>query len=148
MSADNWQRKLGGFSFSKSKKEPDYRKGVPGPGEYEWRESQKGGLITSKSPKTHIDKYRLGLPGPGYYDYNTDKGHMPSYTMKGRSPDKYSKVPVSCTQGPGSYEADMPNRMGNTVISKASRMMMEKNTLPGPGSYEIPTTIATASRRK
>lgn len=98
MSLDNWKRKFGGFSFSKSKRDQDYRNTIPGPGEYDWKDLQKGGgLPITNSPKTTVDKYRLGLPGPGYYDYNTDKSHAPSYSIKGRSPNKYSNVPVRST---------------------------------------------------
>jgi len=144
MSLDNWQRRFGGYKFSQSKRDPGIKNKVPGPGEYDWKDTPKGGLIVSKSPKTTYDKYRASLPGPGYYDADAfERGRLPAYSFNGRKEPKYNDIP-----GPGSYDADLNPKLGKVLISKAPRMMAPKNTSPGPGSYEIPTTIATASRKK
>jgi hypothetical protein len=100
MPIEAWRAKFRGYTFNRSARDPKLNLNLPGPGDYSWRTSPRGGIAIGKSPKAAFARQRLSLPGPGYYDIRTERSHAPAYSIKGRPQTKLSSLPVKTTLGP------------------------------------------------
>jgi hypothetical protein len=135
-----------GFSQSKSpRKLSDYRSYSPGPGQYEyWTSQQRYKLSISKARNR---SYLFPeIPGPGHYS--------PTTTFIKDSPPKFgfSKQPrmpngTFLTPAPGQYSLPSVSSSTGFTIPKA-RPKGHTTPSPGPGVYEIPSTIGVAGRKK
>lgn len=125
------------LSFSKSRKSFLNRNTGPGPGDYEISpiKDLPSYSFRLKSP----EKNKNLNPGPGNYEPNFEfiKEAKPKWRI-GKKDDAMSSVQVP---GPGTYEFTDGFNGPKWGFSKSVRKDLETSRSPGPGSYEIKSTV-------
>ena len=114
-----------------------------GPGTYEIKIGNipQGPMysINKMTPIIKIDE----KPGPGAYDVNeNNRPNEPKYSIgKEERGDELKQVKKDAFPGPGAYK--MVDMSGSPKISfsKGSISCKNKNNVPGPGFYKIPTSF-------
>jgi hypothetical protein len=129
------------FRFTKSKKTFLIGRNTgPGPGDYEISPI-KDMRCYSFRPKLSL-REKDPVPGPGKYEpsFELTKETSPKWAMRGKDDLSSSfKIP-----GPGTYGVSDISLGPKWAFSRSSRRISSKNTSPGPGAYEIKSTIGDA----
>jgi Sperm-tail PG-rich repeat len=168
--------KLPSYSFSKSPRKIHDVHQIPGPGVYDPMYKHKiSGYYSSKSPRI-LSNTKNFSPGPGDYNYSVyetrykysiTKARTNSYKFSDSpgpghySPDvtvsiessprfkfhKQRRMPEQSfsTPAPGYYHLPSIHKSPGYTIPKAFPKP-KKTESPGPGVYEIPSTIGIASK--
>lgn len=131
-----------GFSLSKSPRFIESRNRSPGPGEYDYKRVEKR-YQWSISKARNRSYNAPQSPGPGYYSPNTSfsKGNSPK--MQFPKQDRMQREKL-IGPPPGQYFITNSPPKGGFSIPKASPKF-KISLVPGPGLYEIPSTIGHAS---
>lgn len=120
-------------------------KGPPGPGSYQSKTTIGEGPKIGLSPRYVGKKPTLLIPGPGAYEpqVNVISEKMPSpgigYGTRGGMPNKT----LAIVPGPGAYTTLDEKREGPKYGFGTSQRVSHKVVVnPGPGNYEIASTVA------
>lgn len=115
---------------------------TPGPGTYELRSSLIEGpkyTMTGRKSNSKSD----GLPGPGHYNQSFNdtitKEKAPAYRMGSAS--RVERPSSAYVPGPGNYDSPKGKSGPSWGFGTQSRENIFKIDIPGPGTYEIPTTL-------
>jgi Sperm-tail PG-rich repeat len=125
---------------------------VPGPGNYELESV----AFDHKRPRFHmgtkikldpIEKERNSVPGPGSFNPSIDfsKSRAPGYSIVGRGGSGFSNL--YATPGPGSYNSHkhvIHKEAPSFGFGSSTRKPLDgqKDWVPGPGEYKLPTMIS------
>jgi len=119
----------------------DARTVSPGPGDYSYQVLQRKYQYSISKARNKSHDFN-DSPGPGYYTpnlaaslENAPRVHFP---RQERMPKKSFLTPA-----PGQYDLNVFKSPGFTIPKAIPRM--KKMQTPGPGLYEIPSTIGIAS---
>ena len=111
---------------------------IPGPGTYEVSKNSEGPKYTMASK--HKRTVSEIVPGPGQYNFEIKK-RTPSAifgTSKKKSPEKSEKEEIP---GPGSYKTAQELKGPEYSFSRQKKTFVQISEIPGPGHYEIPSTV-------
>lgn len=133
-----------GYSLSKSPRFADLRTGSPGPGDYDLKILQKKYQWSISKAKSRYSNYSES-PGPGYYSPNLSVSKENSPKLKFPRQDRMPRD-TFLTPSPGQYALPEVRRAPGFTIPKAFPKPKISYS-PGPGVYEIPSTIGVASLR-
>jgi hypothetical protein len=113
-----------------------------GPGIYEIPSSVGKGPKCSIRPRTALPK-RPEIPGPGKYDptFNSVTRRVGT-AIAGTTKRHTLAVKESGVPGPGAYHEESKKLKGSSFTFKKSKETQPKVSEPGPGSYEVPSSIA------
>lgn len=117
-------------------------KNTPAPGSYEIPSKLKEGPQYSMHGRTQPAR-PFDSPGPGQYNHDKSvvREKSPSYKIgsakREESTERYYEIP-----GPGTYQDTRPQSAGpKWAFGTDDRSKSKKDSMPGPGSYEMPTTL-------
>ncbi len=141
----NYSMKSPGYSLSRSPRQlSNVRTYSPGPGDYSYQFVQKRYQYSISKARTRSYNFSES-PGPGYYSPSSTVSLQSSPKIKF---PKQTRMPrgTFLTPSPGQY--NLPNSNNGPVFSIPKATPKPQSTYsPGPGVYEIPTTIGVAGKK-
>jgi hypothetical protein len=135
-----------GFSLSKSpRKLTIVRTNSPGPGEYDYYSAQQRYKLSINKARNRSNNLS-DVPGPGHYSpsmtYSTESPRKVGFLKQQRMPKD-----TFLTPSPGKYS--LPSVSSGPCFSIPKSILKPRiSPSPGPGVYEIPSTIGLASKKK
>lgn len=113
---------------------------APGPGAYDVTGQPAGPKYAIKG--RHPPNVQSDVPGPGHYTqdlnpYISEVTPLWSFGRENRGKKKGSKD----LPGPGNYDPKLMGRAPNGRFGSEQRTKSARGEVPGPGTYESPSTI-------
>ena len=129
-----------------SKRQPQINNEIPGPGTYEIHQKAIEGPKFSMPGRDMHPNY-INSPGPGHYEHEqndiTTKERAPTFRIGSAS--RTDRPNSAYIPGPGTYDTrgkEIGPKWGFGTEAK-NKFFKEEN--PGPGTYQIPNTLAKTS---
>ena len=130
-----------GKSFEKSERKIAAFNKVPGPGSYELKSFLKEGPQYSLIGRKEVTDVNLGAPGPGKYEPDFFLPKAKSFHATIGRGGKGIERSKGVTPGPGAYSLESKSPVPSYSFHKSPKSPDQLYDEPGPGHYEIPSTI-------